>query len=62
MVEAAEFPLAGSIHENRPHTQVVVEQVAVVHQETQSFHYLMQSPGDLQVPSSTFICLSLQVD
>lgn len=27
-----------------------------------SYHYLVQSPGDLQVSSPTLVCLSLQVD
>ncbi len=27
-----------------------------------AYHYLVQSPGDLQVPSSTLLCLGLQVD
>lgn len=27
-----------------------------------TYHYLVQSPGNFQVPSSTIICLGLQVD
>lgn len=37
MVEAPELPLPGTVHKNRPHAQVVMEQVAVVDQETHSF-------------------------
>lgn len=95
MVKPPKLPLPGSVHENSPDAQVVVEQVAVINQEAQRFlleetvgtrgdeglqrtrgslmvphrlydsadyHYLMQSPRDLQIPSSTLLCLGLQMD
>lgn len=37
MVKAPELPLAGSVHKNCPDSQVVVEKVAVINQETQCF-------------------------
>lgn len=37
MVQGPELPLPSSIHKNRPYAQVVMEQVAVVDKETQSF-------------------------
>lgn len=37
MLKGPELPLSGSIHKNSPHTQVVMEQVAVIDQETQGF-------------------------
>lgn len=37
MVKGPKLPLPSSIHKNRPYTQVVMEQMAVVDQETESF-------------------------
>lgn len=61
MVKAPKLPLPGSVHENSPDAQVVVEQVAVVNQETQRFlleervgtwgsECLQRTLGSLMVP------------
>lgn len=37
MIKPPKLPLSSSVHKNGPDAQVVVEQVAVVNQETQCF-------------------------
>lgn len=35
--------------------------IDILHEGT-DYHYLMQSPGELQITNSSLLCLSLQVD
>lgn len=61
MVKTPKLPLSSSVHKNGPDAQIVVEQVAVVNQETQCFlleetvgtrgnQALQRTHGSLMVP------------